>query len=348
MLSKRYLNNSRPLLKLNQTQLKAKHEVEYKLDQKEYHLEEIECPICNSTSEKSRLLAEKDRYGLSYYPRICEKCGLVYVSPRMDQASYNKFYDLEYRRLYLGAGSPSEYYFNRQYGRGREIYEFIRNKAFKDKDLEGISVLEIGCSSGGILNFFKEKGCKVMGVDLDTNYLNYGREKHGLNLLHGNLKNIPFNFKPDVIIYSHVLEHILDLNSELIQLKKITSDNTVIYIEVPGIKNIHRAYNHDILSYFQNAHTFHFSLNSLKNLMTKFDFELLTGDEFIRSIFISGDKAQTEPKNDFQEILQYLEQVEKERFFKQFNLRILFLKLKGFGIQKILKVMRFTGLKKKL
>lgn len=348
MISKRFKNDSKSILQLNPIQLVAKADVELKLESEKYCYEEIVCPICNSSPRCSQLLSEKDRYGLKYQARICENCGFVYVSPRMTQASYNKFYDLEYRRLYLGSGSPSHSYFEKQYNRGREIYGFISNTVFDGRQFKDLNVLEIGCSSGGILNYFNEKGCQVMGVDLDSNYLQYGREKYGLTLLKGSLKNVPSNYKPDIIIYSHVLEHILNLDEELSNIKKIVSPNTLLYIEVPGIKNIHKAYNHDLLYYFQNAHTFHFSLTSLTNLLNKFGFKLFIGDEFIKSIFIPEDDKTYKIKNDYGAVLEYLRKVEGTRFRNQFKTSTIFLRFKNFGIQKALKIARILGLKKKL
>ena len=46
-----------------------------------------------------------------------------------------------------------------------------------------------------------------------------------------------------------------------------------------------KQYNKDDEKYFQNAHTFHFTLESLENLMAKHGIELIHGNQFVRSAF---------------------------------------------------------------
>jgi len=319
MISKRYKNDSVPILRLNKIQLGAKRKIEDKIKNGCYKFETLYCPICDS--KDSEVLSEKDRYGLAYNVVVCRKCGLVYTNPRMSQNSYNEFYDSEYRKLYVGTESPTKAFFDGQYNKAKLIFRFIKNtnSGLEFKDLK---VLEIGCGAGGILFYFKEKGCIVKGVDLGSEYLYYGKEKYDLDLIQGSLSKVPEDFIPDIIIYSHVMEHILNLNSELAQLKKICSERTLLYIEVPGIKNIHNAYKMDLLLFFQNAHTFHFSLTSLTNLLGKNNFKLISGDEYVRSVF-SMDNGERKPTliNDFDIVVEYLNKTEKYKYLYPFKLK---------------------------
>ena len=123
MISNRYKNDGKPEIKLNNTQLKAKSEIEKKVNSGKYKFEEVVCPACQSSL--SEILAEKDRYGLKYTARICCDCGFVYTSPRMTQESYAEFYDSEYRRLYVGTEEPCEAFFNDQRFRGKRIHTYI-------------------------------------------------------------------------------------------------------------------------------------------------------------------------------------------------------------------------------
>ena len=329
MLFKRLKYSRKSIVPLTEVQRKARKEVMVKVDSGYYKFETLDCIICNSENSKS--VSNRDRYGLKYEVQICKNCGLVYTSPRMTQLAYNEFYDLEYRRLYLGAEKPFADYFNKQYKRGENIFSYL----MKLDLLSGndIKILEVGCSSGGILAFFNNKGFKTIGVDLDSNYLNYGRKEYGLNLIHGTIQDIPKDFHPDIIIYSHVLEHVLDLEKELKTIREMVTSSTKIYIEVPGIKNVHIAYNSDILYYFQNAHTYHFTLSSLKNLMNKYDFKFLTGDEFIRSVFLPASKQEGTIKSDYIEVIGYLKKTERHRMLKLFKINILISYLKNNLVQ---------------
>jgi 2-polyprenyl-3-methyl-5-hydroxy-6-metoxy-1,4-benzoquinol methylase len=318
MLSSRFKNDSKPVLKLNKIQLDSKSRVENNIQTGKYKFENVSCSICDSTD--SELLAEKDRYGLEYHVVICKKCGLVFVNPRMTEESYIQFYDGEFRKLYVGVESPAKTYFYNRYIKSSTILNFIKS-ANPSIDFKGLNVLEIGCADGGILYYFKEQGCNVKGVDLGSEYLQYGRENYNLDLTQGSLKDVAQDFIPDIIIYSHVMEHVLNLDFELKQLREKCSDKTLIYIEVPGIKNLEKIYKMDSLRYFQNAHTHHFSLTSLTNLFVKHGFRLIKGNEHVRSVFIKENSIKKESiKNDYNDTLNYLTKTEKNRFIYPFKI----------------------------
>lgn len=172
-----------------------------------------------------------------------------------------------------------------------------------------LNVLEIGCGAGGILDYFRQKGHRVKGIDLGEEYLKYGKEVHKLNLDKGTLDELITNQKPDIIIYSHVLEHVLNLNEEIKLIKRIMHQDTIVYIEVPGIKEIHKNYESNILKYFQNAHTCHFSLETLTNLMNMNGFELILGDQFVKSVFKYTGKNK-EFVTDYQAVSKYISRTE--------------------------------------
>ncbi len=316
MISGRFKNDGKPLLKLNNVQLTAKGEVEKKISDGEYKFENIRCPVCDS--DKSDVLSEKDRYGLHHTVVACKSCGLIYTNPRMDQDSYNSFYNTEYRRLYVGNEVPTKSFFSGQYHKGRLIYDFLQS-TFPKKTLSDLSVLEVGCGAGGILYYFKSKGCKVKGLDLGNEYIEYGKENYQLDLNHGSLTK-DLNFTPDIVIYSHVLEHILDLHAELQKIKEICHKDSIIYIEVPGIKNIRNSYKMNTLLYLQNAHTFHFTLTSLTNVFVKNGFRRIRGTEFVRSVFSVESSESVEILNEYPDVVQYLQNMDRNRFLYPFRL----------------------------
>ena len=179
------------------------------------------------------------------------------------------------------------------------------------------------------MSVFKDAGYKITGMDLGEEYLNYGKEIYGLNLMRGSLSDLNNDYKADIIIYSHVMEHILDLDKELETIKKHLNPEGIVYIEVPGIKYIHSTYDMNLLKYLQNAHTYHFSLNSLNRILTKHGFSLILGDEQIRSIFKLSDDSQNKPfTNEYSEIISYLKKTEKRKFLNVFAFKKLRWELK--------------------
>lgn len=308
MLSERYKYDGKPLLKLNTLQLETKAKIDKKVENGIYKLEEIPCAICKS--ENFELLAEKDRYGLFFSVVICKDCGLIQTTPRMNQAAYNKFYDTEYRHLYVGTEAPKDDFFQRQKQKGKRIYEYINSEY--GKNFATKYVLEIGCGAGGVLQYFKDQGWRVKGVDLGSSYVEYGKSQYDLDLSVGTLESLELDELPDLVIYTDVLEHILDPTNELKQVRKLLDDNGLLYIGVPGVKNLMYSYKMDFLQLMQNAHAYHFTLISLTNLLNKNDFELVAGNEKVYSIFKKNNLLQKSNniENDYISVVNYLKKIE--------------------------------------
>jgi len=289
-------------------------QVDEKVNSNQYSFETVSCLVCES--ENFEKISEKDRYGLYYPVVICRDCGLVQTNPRMNQAAYNEFYNAEYRKLYVGTEHAGNDFFQLQLQKGKLIFDFLQeNKAFT-KPLEEMFVFEVGCGAGGILHYFREKGCEVKGIDLGEEYVEYGKNTYQLDLETGFLKDIQLTKKPDLVIYSHVVEHILEPDKEFIELKNKIKDSTILYIEVPGIKHLYPNYKMNLLRYLQNAHTYHFSLRTLQNLMSKSGFELVKGTSYVRSIFkINKKNTSARIENDYSEVMNYLRGMERKRKF---------------------------------
>ncbi len=317
VLVKRFKYSSKPELKLNLVQKQTKQKVIEKINNKKYAFESInQCPICKN--KDFAVLAEKDRYGFRLNTVVCNNCGLVFTNPRFNEKSYNQFYKKDYRNLYIGKPGRFDVLFDSQYKHGKKIYDFITKYL---PLLEG-SVVEVGVGSGGILSYFKDKRFNVRGVDFDESYLNYGRQK-GLDLFFGNIDElIKRKTKADLVIYSHVFEHILDLKKELDKIKKILNKDGYIYIEVPGIKNLEKNYELDFLKYIQNAHVYNFSLASLTNILKQNGFELIYGDEDVKAVFrlAKNKKARTEDYiKDYNAVIYYLLNLDRKRRFRFLN-----------------------------
>lgn len=325
------LTIGKPIIELNDSQKKEILELNKKVKNKIYITEEVNCPVCKKNERN--VLGEYDRYGIYYKSNHCLSCGIIYTSPRLNQDSYFKFYDTEYRKIYtsLNYAISKKDFFDDQKYRGNEILKIIRNK---HKKFKISSVLEVGCGMGGILEPFKKKGCKVKGIDLGSEYIEYGKSK-GLDLSIGTIDIIDERF--DFIIYSHVLEHLTDLGSELIKIKERLNKNGLLYIEVPGILNL-KKYRWDIGRYFQNAHTYHFSLLTLKNVLSKNGFKLLYGNEKVESLFVIDDDLEAEEiSNDYLRIIKYLEKAESRRKIWWFSERGIIVLLKKMNLYKSIK-----------
>jgi hypothetical protein len=132
--------------------------------------------------------------------------------------------------------------------------------------------LDIGCNDGSLLNFFKKKGARTIGVE-PTNAANdsahvtikdFFSKKVALQIL----KKIGY---PDIITFTNVFAHISDLNNLLDNLKIIIGPNTKIVIE--------NHYLGSILDYgqfdtFYHEHPRTYSLTSFHFIAKKLNLDL--------------------------------------------------------------------------
>jgi hypothetical protein len=180
--------------------------------------------------------------------------------------------------------------------------------------------VEVGTGAGGVLSIFRDNNNEVYGVDLGSEYINFGRQK-GLDIHQGTLADIKRKgIRPDLIIYSHVLEHILKPCEELELVCSVLKNDGLVYINVPGLRNLSVSYNQDFLRYLQNAHVYNFSLRTLKNVAQKAGLEYVAGNEEIQAIFKVGMQAGGGPgkidiayESDYFQIMNFLRRLEKLR-----------------------------------
>jgi 2-polyprenyl-3-methyl-5-hydroxy-6-metoxy-1,4-benzoquinol methylase len=127
------------------------------------------------------------------------------------------------------------------------------------------TILEIGCSSGNLINKIKEqKKYNYIGSDAIKNHIVKLSDQH---------KNIPFlvfdllknPFKKSIsnaLIMLNVLEHIKDDNSALLAANKILDKNGILIIEVPSGKSLYDDYDKKLM---------HFRRYNMKEIVKKIE-----------------------------------------------------------------------------
>lgn len=243
-----------------------------------FHNRRSNCPSCKSNNF---FLFFRKRYHLKNLTlEKCKKCDLVFQNPNLNEKGLNFFYKYFYRLDYIFKNYNNLFY--RENRRGNYIINYFSDITFELKEKR---IFEIGAGCGGILFQFKNKfNCRVYGIDLDEKTVSYGK-KQGICLDTTSFENFSKIQNFDVIIISHVLEHVVDLDYFFKKLKSIMSNETYVYIEVPGIDNpkvIQRNYS------LQPGHLSYFSESTLKNILNKFSLKILKSNSKIQMICKNG------------------------------------------------------------
>lgn len=232
----------------------------------------IKCPFCES--ENTRLHLKLKDYFLSqedFEIHECNDCKLLFTTPRPDKSVIGKYYKSE---NYLSHNEHKRGLVPWIYNKVKKVN--IRNK-YKIACADSIKphLLDFGCGVGDFLHFAQQKGCEVMGCDLNEDARKIASEKLGKNIVTPEKIFALPNSTFDIITMWHVLEHIDNLKFQSEQLFKLLKDNGLLVIAVPNYKSHDAEYYHDKwAAYDVPRHLNHFHKESLENIFNgKFKLE---------------------------------------------------------------------------
>lgn len=148
--------------------------------------------------------------------------------------------------------------------------------------IKGNNLFEIGSGEGFLLEKFEKNGFNVSGIEpskiniqIINNKLKEGKCENKF------VEDISFSKKFDIIIMSHVLEHLINNKEILCNMKNGLVDNGILFIEVPNCQHT-KTLDHSVQT---QPHMFHFSKHSLQKLLENSGFEVLCADTFTAEVF---------------------------------------------------------------
>lgn len=102
-----------------------------------------------------------------------------------------------------------------------------------DGPLTGLSVLNVGGSAGIIDDYLSDHFASVIGIDIDETAIEYARKnysKRNLKFAVGDAMNLQFEDNAfDVVISSHVYEHVPDAATMMDEIYRVLKPNGVCY-----------------------------------------------------------------------------------------------------------------------
>lgn len=231
------------------------------------------CPICGSTvchplHEMRFILPEGSPLPAAYTVSACAECGFVYADTPGSAADYARHYaefsHYEDPAIATGGGEQA---FDRQ--RLSETAGWIAQQVAADA-----RVLDIGCGNGGLLLALKECGfCRLAGMDPSETCVTR-LQLHGLEASRGWLGDLPHaQGKYDLIILSHVLEHLLDPRPALASLQALLAPAGRVYVETPDAAR-YADFPSVPFYFFDSEHINHFDRASLENLARASGFQV--------------------------------------------------------------------------
>lgn len=199
-----------------------------------------------------------DRHGKPLTTLIDLKTGVVRNDPIPDDATLAKFYSDDYRVAYKSAARPRGRQILRNFRRAKQVFE-----RFDDVFAPARTMLDAGAGSGEFLFAGQYLGKDAIGVEPNREYAEYDRQELGLNVTTKHLSEELFAQESfDLIILSHVLEHLNDPVRYLSMLAGWLTPRGVLYIEVPDINEM--CARHSVGNMFHFGHIFNYSPSVLR------------------------------------------------------------------------------------
>ena len=315
------------------------------------------CPICNSNSlkilyryvfnkKKQQVYSNigiffkefaKEKKSYVFLINLCRKCGFLFLNPRFTEEDYKKLFSskgtLDNRQsIIINNVSKSVYYYN--------IIKKFYSLPIHRKNRNKPNILDFGGHLGyNLIPYLKNYNCYLI------DYRKYDHPKGikylGRNSLVLEEKDIIF----DIIISTHVLEHVNNPRHVIEILSQHLKENGLLYIEVPlgcfqEWKNLDTPFRH--INYFSKQSLYNlFKLVNLKVLYLKISIKKIKGFTPHWNLDIIGTKSSLHMKQKKINIISTESQMKKFYYYIP-------LIIKKYGLKPIIISKLIEKLKKKI
>ena len=188
------------------------------------------CNLCGES--RFVVLTHRDRYGFPAAAHACERCGLVFLNPRMTAEAYGRFYQSVYRPLvsaFHGRLIDARTIQDEQRVYAAERAEFLR--PFMSRTLK--TLLDIGGSTGVVAaHVVREFG--LTGTVIDPSPLEVAEARRlGLETVSGLVEQHDFSGRMfDVVIVCQTVDHLLDVAGTLTRVRDLLAPQGVLFIDI--------------------------------------------------------------------------------------------------------------------
>jgi len=177
------------------------------------------CICCSSKEFKYVCRLPRFVFGVDTSVNACTVCGCGWTSPQpsLDEEYYsiNETYD----NVFL---NNEEHYLKF----AGDLLDILK----LPYSTEGTKLLDIACGSGALVKVASQRGFDAVGIDTNENVVAWA-QKNGSNVVLGNiLEQHVYSDKYDVIVFSHILEHLEDPEDMLRHCAGLLSDRGRILI----------------------------------------------------------------------------------------------------------------------
>lgn len=235
------------------------------------------CYICGN-EHAVPLMPVKDRWhGIEgeFGLYECKECGLIYTNPRPKPEAIGMYYPDSYSPHQPGAKLNGH---QPKTPIGNWLRTFFNSRSHYLPPLPpGGRLLELGCSYGSFLQYARNLGWEVYGVEVAEGPVSFGRQVLGLDIHHGTLESAKFPDQWfDVVTGWMVLEHLYDPVGTLEEIRRILKPGGVVAFGIPNVASWEfKLFGPNWFALEIPRHISHFNYQSINKLFNRTGFELV-------------------------------------------------------------------------
>jgi SAM-dependent methyltransferase len=223
------------------------------------------CPACGSAGPSASRLYRR----ASWPAWDCGACGVAFVWPLPDAEELEEVYRFErYADVVYRADSP-------RMRRRAAMVDALLMKA--EASIEHIgSLLDVGCSTGTLMDVASRRGWRVEGLERDRTTAETAARRVGA-VVHcaETIGELPGDRSYDLIIMSHVLEHVRDPATALREARARLHTPGNLLIRVPNADSVGSRSTGRLWPWFcPPVHLYYFDLGALTVLLDRTGFEV--------------------------------------------------------------------------
>ena len=194
--------------------------------------EHIPCALCCSNKFKPSLSCE----GFSYVK--CGTCGLVQMNPQPSAVHVERRYRDYFGNDYLSYELKNEaVFFELQKLALHDAGFFHHEKKLMDQG-DAPCVLDVGCATGAMLAFLKERGWQTAGVEISPS-AEYARTSRGLDVRSVRLEECHFQGDFfDMVLASHLIEHLNNPKAFICEAWRLLRPGAHLMLTTPNINGL--------------------------------------------------------------------------------------------------------------
>ncbi|KKQ71375.1 MAG: Methyltransferase type 11 [Candidatus Shapirobacteria bacterium GW2011_GWE1_38_92] len=227
------------------------------------------CEICGRINIKNVLI------GKSFRIDVCSYCGNAFTVPSPDEKRYQNEDFHEQFKAEKVSDLPRQW----------RNSILIQCKLIENNFDKNIKILEIGCGQGLMLKELQDSGYNVMGIEPSKTACENAKRKN-INVMNSYFPTKLITDKFDLIIISHVLEHIKEYGKFLDSLPIISKNKCCLLITQTNYKGlIPVMQKENWYAWVPEQHYWHFTSSGLMFVLKEKGYKKM---KLIRSSLVHG------------------------------------------------------------